>query len=100
MENKKYKCNECGFRWYNPNKSYSNCPECQSENIAPIESNEETSSASTGQSNIGRRGGNRGGGPPRACKCHQCGYETTKTPGVPCRNQKCPECGTPLCGSD
>jgi len=23
-----------------------------------------------------------------------------KTPGIPCRNTKCPQCGTPLCGAD
>ena len=95
MEDKKYRCNQCGFEWQNPKKTYENCPECQSDNIKTINLNETKFS---GPGNVGRNRGNMGGGPPRACKCHQCGYETTKIQGVPCRNQKCPECGTPLCG--
>jgi predicted Zn-ribbon and HTH transcriptional regulator len=100
MENKRYTCNQCGFKWQNPNKNYESCPECQSPNITTTDLKEENLTAVSKPGNVGRGRGNMGGGPPRACKCHKCGYETTKTPGAPCRNQTCPECGTPLCGSD
>ncbi len=39
-----------------------------------------------------------GGGPPTKCVCPQCGYEAPKKRGLPCRNMKCPKCGTPLVG--
>ena len=39
-------------------------------------------------------------GPPKVCKCPECGYESPKTRAVPCRNTKCPKCDTPLCGAD
>jgi len=38
-------------------------------------------------------------GPPRICKCPNCGYESPKTRAVPCKNTICPECETPLCGA-
>ncbi|MGF7118477.1 hypothetical protein [Methanobacterium oryzae] len=41
-----------------------------------------------------------GAGPPRVCKCIQCGYESPKTQGNPCRNTICPECGGQFCGAD
>ncbi len=44
--------------------------------------------------------GRRGIGPPSKCRCTSCGYETSHTPGVPCINQKCPNCYTPLVGAD
>ncbi|UTB32653.1 MAG: hypothetical protein NKF70_14415 [Methanobacterium sp. ERen5] len=100
MENKKYMCNQCGFKWQNPKKNYESCPECQSKDITTTNLDKENLTTFSKPGNVGRGRGNMGGGPPRACKCHKCGYETTKTPGVPCRNQACPECGTPLCGSD
>ena len=40
-----------------------------------------------------------GKGPSKACECPNCGYIAPKIRGFPCRNIKCPECGTPLCGS-
>ncbi len=48
----------------------------------------------------GYGGQGSGAGPPRACKCTQWGYEPPKTPGVPCMNFKCPECGALLWGAD
>ena len=41
-----------------------------------------------------------GVGAPTICKCPNCGYESPKTQGVPCSNNKCPECETPLCGAE
>ena len=41
-----------------------------------------------------------GRGPSKACECPKCGYTAPKIRGFPCRNIKCPECGTPLCGSN
>ncbi|MBZ2166465.1 hypothetical protein [Methanobacterium spitsbergense] len=96
---KRYKCNKCGFEWHNPKKEYDKCPDCESEDINRIGLETELQNTIT-QQGVGRGRGGRGAGPPRVCKCHQCGYETQKTQGMPCRNDKCPECGTPLCGSD
>lgn len=102
IDEKRYRCKNCGFEWFNPKKEYKKCPNCESEDIS-IEINEGIQRPA-GQQGTGRRQGYgrgaMGGGPPRACKCTNCGYETSKTPGVPCRNSKCPECGVPLCGAD
>lgn len=99
----RYKCNTCGFEWRSPEKEYDECPDCKSEYIYKIGEGEETQRPA-GQQGIGRRRGyggvGIGAGPPRVCKCPNCGYESPKTPGVPCRNTKCPECGTQLCGAD
>ena len=97
----KYICKNCDFEWNSPEKEYENCPDCQSNNIQKLDSEE--TQKTVGQPGMGRRGyggGNSAGGPPRACKCTQCGYESPKTPGIPCRNSKCPECGVQLCGAD
>lgn len=99
----KYKCKICGFEWRSPEKEYEKCPDCESEYIYKINSEEEIQK-SIGQQGMGQRrryGGNGiGAGPPRVCKCIQCGYESPKTPGNPCRNTICPECGGQLCGAD
>ena len=83
----KYKCKSCGFEWVNPKKEYANCPDCQSKNIKKID--KEEIQKTVGQPGIGRRGDGGGvgaGDPPRVCKCTQCGYESPKTPGIPCKN--------------
>jgi uncharacterized protein len=100
---KRYKCKKCGFEWLSPEKEYEKCPDCKSEDIYTVETEEELQKP-LGQPGLGR-GGGRGGrgmgaGPPRVCKCPNCGYEAPKTQGIPCRNTKCPECETPLCGAD
>ncbi|MDD1764005.1 MAG: hypothetical protein LUQ70_04760 [Methanobacteriaceae archaeon] len=99
-DKKSYKCNKCGFEWHSTQKEYENCPECKSENINAINLGAELQRPTAGH-RMGRRGrGGVGAGPPRVCKCNQCGYESPKTPGVPCRNDKCPECGGALCGAE
>ncbi len=97
---KRYKCKKCGFEWHSPQKEYKKCPDCESEDILAIDYGEELPKAMAQQGGGRGRGRGIGAGPPRVCKCHQCGYEAPKTQGVPCRNDKCPKCGTPLCGSD
>ena len=42
---------------------------------------------------LNNRGGNRQMGRPQNCMCPACGKTTPHTPGVPCRNMKCPQCG-------
>lgn len=100
-DKKRYKCNTCGFEWLSPEKEYDKCLDCQSEDISLFE-NEEIVITSE-PSLLDRRsygGQGLGAGPPRICKCPNCGYEHPKTRAVPCRNTKCPKCETPLCGSD
>jgi uncharacterized protein len=102
-DKERYKCKNCDFEWYSPKKEYEQCPDCKSNEIYKIGASEDIQRP-LGQPGVGRRrgygGGGIGAGPPRACKCPNCGYETQKTPGVPCRNTKCPECDTQLCGAD
>ncbi len=100
-EKKIYKCNICGFEWSSPKKDYEKCPDCHSEDIMmEIEQQgpEEIESNLLQRRSYGGRG--MGAGPPRVCKCPECGYESPKTRGVPCKNTKCPQCETPLCGSE
>ncbi|WP_414468674.1 DUF134 domain-containing protein [Methanobacterium sp. ACI-7] len=97
-----YKCKNCGFKWSSPEKEYEKCPECKSEDISKIDIEEvqKTVGKPGMRQRRGYGGQGMGAGSPRVCKCNQCGYESSKTPGVPCRNFKCPECGAPLCGAD
>ncbi|MCD6478058.1 MAG: DUF134 domain-containing protein [Candidatus Aenigmarchaeota archaeon] len=43
----------------------------------------------------GRMGG-FGAGPTGDCVCPKCGYRMPHQRGVPCYQQKCPKCGTPM----
>ncbi len=100
-DKKKYKCDVCGFEWSNPKKEYNKCPECSSENIE-VTANDELS-RETDEELLERRsfgGEGLGFGPPKACKCPNCGYESPKTRAVPCKNTICPKCQTPLCGAN
>ncbi|MCC7554189.1 MAG: DUF134 domain-containing protein [Methanobacteriaceae archaeon] len=115
-----YICNNCGFQWSNPQKTYDQCPDCKSENIKKIEIEEEHKPfRGHGQGECHRKGDNkechRNSGNQKNCKsnnmeknCHEtmenckcpnCGYEEPKIKGSPCRNKVCPECGTNLSGS-
>lgn len=102
MNKKRYQCKNCGFEWQSATKEYDKCPDCDSENIELLGVTERSQDATA--LGLGRRRGTAGrgmgAGPPRACKCTKCGYESPKTPGVPCRDTKCPKCGLPLCGAD
>ena len=46
----------------------------------------------------GGGGGGRGGGMGAVgnCVCVKCGYAAPKKPGIPCMQEKCPDCGTVL----
>ncbi|WP_414469813.1 DUF134 domain-containing protein [Methanobacterium sp. ACI-7] len=101
-DNKKYKCNICGFEWSNPKKEYDKCLDCDSENIDIITENEELLEDGTDEL-LERRsfgGQGMGAGPPMVCKCPNCGYESPKIRAVPCKNTVCPKCETPLCGAN
>jgi predicted DNA-binding protein (UPF0251 family) len=101
-DKKKYKCNICGFEWSSPKKEYDKCPDCSSENIEIVLENEDFSKDDD-EELLQRRpfgGQGMGIGPPKVCKCPNCGYESPKTRAVPCKNTICPECETPLCGAN
>lgn len=44
----------------------------------------------------GRNPGGQGLGSGGFCVCARCGYRTAHTPGVPCMDQRCPDCGAAL----
>ena len=97
----RYKCNVCGFEWLSKDKEYDQCLDCQSKDIVKLE--DEEIIIKTEPSILERRsygGQGLGAGPPRVCKCPNCGFESPKTRAVPCRNTICPKCQTPLCGSE
>lgn len=99
-DKKRYKCNICGFEWSSPKKEYDKCPDCKSDDI---ETKIEEEGLSNEDSLLQRRsfgGRGMGVGPPRVCKCPNCGYESPKTQAIPCKNTICPECETPLCGAN
>ncbi|HOP86646.1 MAG TPA: hypothetical protein PLM71_04010 [Syntrophorhabdaceae bacterium] len=48
-----------------------------------------------GSGGRGRMGG-RGLGPGGECVCPQCGTRTPHQQGIPCYEQKCPNCSTPM----
>lgn len=99
-DKKRYKCNICGFEWINPKKEYDKCPDCKSDNIGIKVEDEGLSNEDSllQRRSFGGRG--MGVGPPRVCKCPNCGYESPKTQAIPCKNTICPECETPLCGAN
>ena len=102
-DKKKYNCNICGFEWSNPKKEYDKCPECGSENIDVVGGDEQILNYTEDDKLLERKsfgGQGLGYGPPRVCKCPNCGYESPKTRAVPCKNTICPKCETPLCGSN
>jgi len=99
---KRYKCSVCGFEWSSPKKEYDKCPDCESEDIK-IKWEDQKLPEDMADSLLQRRsfgGQGMGAGPPRICKCPNCGYESPKTQAIPCKNTICPQCETPLCGSD
>lgn len=83
-----YKCQDCGFKWSNPEKEYNQCPDCKSKNIIAIKdllTRKSFGGAGRGKCHeLGK------------CICPKCGYGKEKIRGKPCRNIKCPKCGTPL----
>lgn len=99
-DKKRYRCNICGFEWFSPEKEYEKCPDCQSKEIALVLEDDEIART---KSLLGRRsygGHGLGSGPPKVCRCPECGYESPKIRTIPCSNKKCPKCETPLCGAD
>lgn len=44
----------------------------------------------------GQHQGRQGLGPGGYCLCPKCGHRHEHRPGVPCLEERCPKCGTPL----
>ncbi|MCB9002018.1 MAG: DUF134 domain-containing protein [Bacteroidales bacterium] len=76
-------CKSCGCHFNNPeiNTSVSACPLCGSSEIE-----QHFEDTTTSQENIN----------DDMCVCPKCGYTKKHMRGVPCRNERCPSCNTPL----
>lgn len=67
-----------------------------------LQSGSNVSSMSSSRRGGGGRGGGRGRmggfatGPSGFCICPNCGYTAPHTLGLPCFQQACPKCGTPM----
>ncbi|OPZ97184.1 MAG: hypothetical protein BWY70_01569 [Bacteroidetes bacterium ADurb.Bin408] len=80
-----YECSACGCFFNNPEKEQpiTSCPLCRSQDII----NYEPSGAGTDRA-IKAVNDN--------CYCPSCGYEKPHQVGVPCVDDLCPDCKTPL----
>jgi len=52
--------------------------------------------AGRGGQRQGRMGGPAAAGPGGDCVCPNCGHRKPHTVGIPCTQEKCPQCGTQM----
>ncbi len=75
-----YSCKSCGCYFNHPAKEQrmDNCPLCGSSDI--VQYSENTQLRPTEGS----------------CVCPKCGLKKVHSPGIPCRNEICPDCNSPM----
>lgn len=96
---RKFHCDNCGTTWEVPFSGGRphECPSCQSTKIHRAVGQGSQARRDQG----GRRGGGmgmggRGGGATGFCICPKCGYRKAHGRGIPCQEERCPDCGGKL----
>lgn len=79
-----YRCEECGCHFNRPDKTIEpeECPLCGSKRFIQHKEDDAVGAESRKSAD--------------ECVCPRCGYSRKKQLGVPCRNEVCPTCNTPL----
>lgn len=93
---KDYFCRSCqhSFEVTNENTSLT-CPHCGSKDIVEIKPGNSTAKSYRAQRRQHLYFGQKSfHGPQGFCICPNCGKREKHIPGIPCREQKCPDCGT------
>ncbi len=77
-----YTCEACGCYFNDPEKKEAvrSCPLCKSSSVAPWDEEAVRQDEFIGQCND-------------FCVCTVCRHEASHTPGIPCKEEKCPRCG-------
>lgn len=86
-----YKCNDC-YHLFDAERGHyiKHCNECGSDNIYSIAHELENESKMQQEQ---QQGGMGAGG---MCICLKCGAQKPHEDGVPCRDERCPNCGKPM----
>ena len=85
-----YRCNDCNMVYHSSDYSLE-CPDCKSENVNRIDSYTSDIDSNKGLGKYGVQN--------KYCYCKNCQTKVKHTPGQPCREIECPECGEFMVGS-
>jgi len=92
-----FRCNDCNNIFNSKESEKVTCTECGSENIEHINQSIYEWRYGRGYGRMrgrtGRGAAGRTRGKPDYCICPECGYRIKHTPGFPCNDLSCPECG-------
>lgn len=86
-----YRCEACETVFHLPGNKEAACPSCASKNIRHINKDLEVWQEQR-QGGQGQRW--RAGQFPDRCKCPSCGTTLPHSPGKPCKDHVCPQCGS------
>jgi uncharacterized protein len=92
-----YKCNKCLFTFHNGTLAYrdSNCPLCGDKKAILINDKDKRRNDMPGKG-MNQQSGTGKLGPGGNCVCVKCGKMVTHKKGVPCSEEKCPDCGASM----